>query len=73
MSVTGTITFSPKGSAGVGVSLGGSGAGGGKGDHISVVNDGVIITTGDESAGIKAQSVGGGGGDGGFSFAGWYR
>jgi hypothetical protein len=70
MSVTGTITFSPKGSAGVGVSLGGSGGGGGKGDNITVVNDGTIITTGDESSGIKVQSVGGGGGDGGFSFAG---
>ncbi|MGD8618323.1 MAG: hypothetical protein PVH54_03960, partial [Gammaproteobacteria bacterium] len=70
MSIAVTGTWNPKGSAGLGVSLGGSGGGGGKGDKVTVVNDGTIITTGDESSGIKAQSVGGGGGDGGFSLSG---
>ena len=54
------------GSGGV-VSLGGSGGGGGQGGSVSVANAGTIETSGDESRGIFAQSVGGGGGSGGSS------
>ncbi|MEJ0015424.1 MAG: autotransporter outer membrane beta-barrel domain-containing protein [Acetobacteraceae bacterium] len=57
------------------VSLGGTGGGGGGGGSIGLLtgqtetNDGVIATTGPDSAGILAQSIGGGGGAGGPSGA----
>jgi len=57
-------------SVGVGIALGGSGAGGGNGGDIAQfgstpTNTGIIYTTGSESTGILAQSIGGGGGKGG--------
>lgn len=45
--------------------LGGSGGGGGNAGTVTVVNNGLIATLGSHSAGIFAQSVGGGGGNGG--------
>ncbi|WP_348643136.1 autotransporter outer membrane beta-barrel domain-containing protein, partial [Mesorhizobium sp. B2-3-4] len=46
------------------LSLGGAGGDGGKSDFVHVTNDasGVILTKGDNSYGIFAQSIGGGGG-----------
>jgi uncharacterized protein YhjY with autotransporter beta-barrel domain len=49
--------------------VGGSGAQGGTGGGVTIVNDGQIITFGADSDGIKAQSVGGGGGSGGSATA----
>lgn len=46
-------------------SAGGDGRSGGNGGAVSVVNRGGILTHGNNSAGIFAQSVGGGGGTGG--------
>ena len=66
-------------SGGLLVAVGGSGTGGGNGSNVTVDNFGSITTgIGDEgiivggwrSAGIFAQSIGGGGGDGGFAGAG---
>ncbi|MEO1244214.1 MAG: autotransporter outer membrane beta-barrel domain-containing protein [Pseudomonadota bacterium] len=57
---------SGNGNNSVGVSVGGSGGTGAAGDAVTVANRGVILTSGDESTGITAQSVGGGGGDGGI-------
>ncbi|WP_147422702.1 autotransporter outer membrane beta-barrel domain-containing protein [Maricaulis maris] len=57
-------------SAGLGVSLGGSGGVGGTGEGVQVTNNGQITTAGDNSVGILAQSVGGGGGNGGFAVSG---
>lgn len=51
-------------------SLGGSGEEGADGEAVDVVSENSITTRGDESHGIFAQSVGGGGGSGGFSVAG---
>jgi hypothetical protein len=52
-------------------SLGGSGAGGGNADAVTLFNSGnTIQTAGDRSYGMVAQSVGGGGGDGGFAVSG---
>ncbi|WP_281405355.1 autotransporter outer membrane beta-barrel domain-containing protein [Mesorhizobium sp. B2-3-12] len=51
------------------LSLGGSGAAAGKSMKVFVNNSGKIITGGDLSNGIFAQSVGGSGGDGGFALA----
>ena len=45
------------------------GAAGSDGSNVTVINDGTISTTGQESHGIIAQSVGGGG-NGGMSIAG---
>ncbi|WP_109126086.1 autotransporter outer membrane beta-barrel domain-containing protein [Dyella sp. C11] len=46
------------------ISLGGLGGGGGTGGTVDVTNEGNILTLGDGSNGILAQSVGGGGGVG---------
>ncbi|WP_292856757.1 autotransporter outer membrane beta-barrel domain-containing protein [Mesorhizobium sp.] len=51
------------------LSLGGSGAAAGKSMKVFVNNSGKIVTGGDLSNGIFAQSVGGSGGDGGFALA----
>ncbi|HEY5755346.1 MAG TPA: hypothetical protein VIU34_05955 [Steroidobacter sp.] len=51
-------------------SLGGLGGGGGHGEHVNVTNDGTLTTLGDYAYGIFAESIGGGGGSGGFSVAG---
>ena len=51
------------------VAVGGAGAGAGDGDKVTLTNAAAIKTTGDRSAGLHAQSVGGGGGHGGWSGA----
>ncbi len=58
--------------AGVTVSIGGKGAKGGDGKAVEVTNreDSSVTTEGNRSYGIFAQSVGGGGGDGGFAISG---
>ena len=53
----------------VGISIGGSGDHGGKGGVVKIDSTGQIDTTGADAAGIFGQSVGGGGGSGGFSIA----
>ena len=52
---------------GLAISLGGTGGTGSVGAAVTVENSGVIITGGDESIGVFAQSLGGGGGTGGMS------
>jgi uncharacterized protein YhjY with autotransporter beta-barrel domain len=67
-SVSGNISAQ---SAAVGASIGGSGGGGNSASQVTVTSTGTNISTyGDHSDGILAQSVGGGGGNGGFSVAG---
>uniref|UniRef100_B0T2H8 Outer membrane autotransporter barrel domain protein n=1 Tax=Caulobacter sp. (strain K31) TaxID=366602 RepID=B0T2H8_CAUSK len=56
-----------QGALGGSVGVGGSGAGGGDGDTVTIDTLGAIHTRGDRSAGIFAQSIGGGGGNGGWS------
>jgi hypothetical protein len=51
------------------LALGGNGGSGNAGGDVSVVNDGIIQTSGAAAYGILAQSIGGGGGDGGQSVA----
>ncbi|ORE93263.1 outer membrane autotransporter barrel domain-containing protein [Aurantimonas sp. 22II-16-19i] len=51
------------------VSIGASGGSGNHGNTVEVRNSGKLTTTGDMSAGIVAQSIGGGGGIGGDSSA----
>ncbi|WP_269514563.1 autotransporter outer membrane beta-barrel domain-containing protein [Brevundimonas subvibrioides] len=72
--ITGLVTLDPGGGGGGGgsgpsrsisVNVGGDGGTGGDGGAVSVVNRGLIATSGLNSAGIRAQSVGGGGGMGG--------
>ena len=76
MNVTGSITASLKGNAGaLGVGIGGFGGGGGKaGEVISDVEADFanewIATKGDRSMGVVAQSLGGGGGNGGMNITG---
>jgi uncharacterized protein YhjY with autotransporter beta-barrel domain len=49
------------------VSVGGTGGAGGAGGNVIITNSGEIITIGGHSAGIVAQSIGGGGGIGGVA------
>src|SRR5581483_3691253 len=49
---------------------GGAGGNGASASTVSVKNDGAIGTSGSQALGILAQSVGGGGGNGGFSISG---
>jgi len=56
----------------VSVAVGGSAGTGGNADTVDVTMDGTLTTDGDQSYGILAQSVGGGGGTGGFAIAGSY-
>jgi len=65
---SGTAVFSLKGNAAAN-STGGDGSLGGKGANVTVTSNGAITTRADKSIGIFAQSVGGGGGAGGFSVA----
>jgi hypothetical protein len=58
------------GPVGLSVSLGGDGGGGGKAEAVTVNNDATITTHSDGAIGILAQSLGGGGGNGGFSVSG---
>ncbi len=51
------------------LSLGGSGAQGGNGGRVSVENGGTVRTMGIGAHGILAQSIGGGGGQGGLAYA----
>ncbi|MEP9375063.1 autotransporter outer membrane beta-barrel domain-containing protein [Aquabacter sp. CN5-332] len=50
-------------------SIGGQGGAGGNGGSVTIDNTSVITTSGIESYGIQALSVGGGGGSGGAAFA----
>lgn len=53
------------------VAVGGNGAQGGTGNVVTVDSlAGEILTSGDRSYGIFAQSIGGGGGDGGYAISG---
>ncbi len=54
----------------VGLAFGGEGAGGSIGRNVTVNQFGNVTTIGDLSHGIFAQSVGGGGGNGGFAVGG---
>ncbi len=50
--------------------VGGSGGAGGDGETVTVNSDGMIATAGERAHGIHAQSIGGGGGTGGFAISG---
>ncbi|WP_454672845.1 autotransporter outer membrane beta-barrel domain-containing protein [Achromobacter pestifer] len=60
------LAFSKAVSLSVGVTTGGSGAGGGAASPFNVRNDGTISTAGNHAPGIIAQSIGGGGGNAGM-------
>ena len=66
-SVSGSVSQNYSGS----VAIGGEGSGGGTGDRVQMTSNGqMIATNGDDSDGILAQSIGGGGGKGGFAVSG---
>jgi hypothetical protein len=55
----------------VGASIGGSGKGGGAGGEVTLNNTAALVdTSGNHAYGVLAQSIGGGGGDGGFAISG---
>lgn len=68
----GSLSFAGSGGAGlnVSVSIGGKGGVGGAGKTVDIDSAAQITTTGELAAGIFAQSIGGGGGNGGSALAG---
>ncbi len=71
MAVGGSISISQDPVAFPGMQFGSSGGAGGSGGAVSVTNTAAMLeTTGVESDGILAQSVGGGGGNGGLAVSG---
>jgi hypothetical protein len=68
--ISGTLTGSGTVAGGISVGLGGSGAGAGDGGTVTGSVGGTILTTGNQSDGLVVQSVGGGGGSGGFNVSG---
>lgn len=69
INASGSVTRATGGS--IGIALGGEGGNGGRAGNVVVGSgqgiDGIIATTGEHSAAIVAQSIGGSGGAGGFS------
>jgi len=68
--VSGSLSGAGIGSGGIAVGLGGSGGAGGSGGIVTATATGSIITLLDRSSAFVAQSIGGGGGNGGFNVAG---
>ena len=60
------LITSGKGTTAASLNIGGAGGSGNTGGQVTVQNDGVIGTSGDGAHGILAQSIGGGGGNGGM-------
>jgi len=65
-----TVAAAVQSQASVQVSVGGSGGSGGTSEAVSVTQTGAVTTEGDISAGVLAQSIGGGGGHSGTTLAG---
>ena len=68
--VGGGATDAEKSTTQLAVSVGGTGGSGNYGGTVNLTNNGTVITTGDQAYGVEAQSIGGGGGNGGASLAG---
>ncbi len=67
----GAAGFAAEGkSISVAVAIGGAGGAGGQGNTVNVTTHSAITTYGDNANGIMAQSVGGGGGNGGLAVSG---
>ncbi|CUH45355.1 hypothetical protein RUM4293_04268 [Ruegeria atlantica] len=65
--VSASVQGSGVGGGGVSVGLGGDGAGGGDGNTVIATSNNAVETRGNQSSGVVAQSIGGGGGNGGFN------
>jgi uncharacterized protein YhjY with autotransporter beta-barrel domain len=68
--VSGAISLTTGGSAGVAVGVGGSGGGGGDAGAVEAHVNGDINTYAEQSGGLLAQSLGGSGGNGAFNISG---
>ena len=68
--VSGGIALSAEIAGAVNIGFGGSGGSGGSAGSVSARLDGTAVTSGNKSDGILVQSIGGGGGSGGFDVAG---
>ncbi|WP_131726347.1 autotransporter outer membrane beta-barrel domain-containing protein [Ruegeria denitrificans] len=67
--VSAAVQGSGTAGGGVSVGLGGDGAGGGDGNTVIATSNNDVETQGHASSGVVAQSIGGGGGNGGFNVA----
>ena len=69
-SIAGSIGAGGTGGGGISVGIGGSASNGGSSGNVTATVTGNVVTLGDQSDAIVAQSLGGGGGNGGFTVAG---
>jgi hypothetical protein len=69
MNVTAAITAAGGDGAAIAVGVGGSGGGGGSAGHVDSAVTGNVSTAGARSIGVIAQSLGGGGGNGGMNLS----
>src|SRR5690606_37428127 len=72
-SFAGTISAPTGNSFSMSASLGGFGGAGADGAAVGVHSTGTMLTFGDHANGVIAQSIGGGGGNGGLSVAGTFN
>ncbi len=70
LNVSGAVNLTGKSGAAVALGLGGFGGGGGNADAVTLDVQSDVVTAGDGSHGLFAQSLGGGGGTGGVNISG---
>ncbi len=70
LNVSGAVNLTGKSGAAVTLGLGGFGGGGGNADAVTLDVQSDVVTAGDGSHGLFAQSLGGGGGTGGVNISG---
>ncbi|MEO8062207.1 MAG: autotransporter outer membrane beta-barrel domain-containing protein [Pseudomonadota bacterium] len=70
MNISGALTAANGGSAAISIGVGGSGGTAGHGLDVHGIVNGDVATLGERSTGVLAQSVGGGGGNGGMNVSG---
>ena len=70
LNVTGQVSRGSGDDVGIAIGVGGNGGTGAQSGNVSVNQSGAISTTGSFSTGLNAQSIGGGGGNGGANITG---
>ncbi len=70
LNVSGAVSLAKTGSGAAAIGIGGFGGDGGAAGSVDATFDGTTMTTGDRSAGLVAQAIGGGGGNGGVNVSG---
>ena len=70
MNITGSLSIAKDSTAAAAIGVGGFGGGPGNGEFVTLTRTGATMTLGENSDGVVAQSIGGGGGNGGMNISG---